>query len=189
MDATRLRPPDGYRLMQTTMFLVLGTETAFFATLVMTYLFMRSGGVTLTFSRPGPLDVAIAAGNTAVLLASALVARAAQQAIAGGRGAGLKRGLLAAFLLGLLFVAGQIFEFRHAGLSLRDLSFGGIYFALIGFHAFHVVAGMLVLALNLARAQAGDFTAHRHVAITAGTWFWYFVTAVWVVLFAVLYLV
>ncbi len=189
MDAAKLRQPSRYALMQTMMLLVLGTETAFFATLVMTFLFMRGGGSTMIFNRPGPLDLAIASGNTLILLASALFVRGAQQAIAEGRGQGLKRGLLLAFLMGLLFVAGQVFEFRHSGMSLRDFSFGGIFFALIGFHAIHVLAGMMVLGLNLARAQAGDFTAQNHIAIVAGTWFWYFVTAVWIVLFAVLYLV
>src|SRR5512140_1998920 len=126
MDAIRVRQATGQRLMQATMFLVLGTETAFFATLVMTYLFMRGGGVTLAFARPGPVDVGIAALNSLVLITSAAVAWQAQGAIAGGRSGSLKRGLLVAFLLGLVFVAGQIFEFRHSGLSLRDFTFGGI---------------------------------------------------------------
>ncbi len=189
MDAAKLGYPNREGLMQTTVLLVLGTETALFATLVMTYLFMRGGGSTLTFTRPGPLDFAIACGNTLVLLGSALVARRAHKAIAGDNVAALKKGLLLAFLLGSVFVAGQIFEFRHSGMSLRDFSFGGIFFALIGFHAAHVLAGMTVLALNLARSHAGDFTARRHIAITAGTWFWYFVVAVWLVLFTVLYIV
>jgi cytochrome c oxidase subunit III len=189
MRAATIRQAGGHRLMQTTMFLVLGSETAFFAMLVMTFLFMRGGGVTYTFSHPAPVDTGIATANTLVLIVSAVMARGAHTAIAQGRPLGLKRGLLAAFLFGLLFVAGQIFEFRHSGMSPQALNFAGIYFALIGFHAFHVLAGMLVLAINLARAQAGDFTAQRHVAITAGTWFWFFVTAVWIVLYAVLYLV
>jgi cytochrome c oxidase subunit 3 len=135
------------------------------------------------------LDIAIASVNTVILLASAVLAGSANRAIAQGRNGSLKRGLVRAFGLGLVFVAGQIFEFRHSGMSLHDFGFGGIFFALIGFHALHVLAGMIVLGLNLARSHAGDFTPRQHVAVTAGTWFWYFVTAVWIVLFVVLYLV
>ncbi len=189
MDTARIARPNPRVTMQTTMLVVIGTETAFFATLVVSYLFMRGGGSTLLFRPPSRVDVAIAAANTLVLLASALLARAASRAVQNGRTRLLKIGLLGAFSLGLLFVAGQIFEFRHSGMSLHALDFGGVFFALVGFHALHVLAGMVILGLNLARAQAGDFTPRRHVAVTAGTWFWYFVTAVWLVLFTVLYLI
>jgi cytochrome c oxidase subunit III len=190
MDTAKLgQPPRRLAVMQTAMLLVLGTETAFFTTLVMSYLFMRGGGSTLTFTPPTALDTAIAAGNTLILVLSALVAWGGNRAIEAGRSQALKRGLLLAFLLGGLFVAGQIFEFRHSGMSLRDFTFGGVFFTLIAFHALHVLAGMVLLGVNLARTHAGDFTARNHVAITAGTWFWYFVTAVWIVLFAVLFLI
>jgi heme/copper-type cytochrome/quinol oxidase subunit 3 len=189
MDAAQFREPNRGGLMQSTILLVLAAESVLFGTLVMAYLFLRGGGATWTFTPPGPVDIAIAALNTLVLLGSAVAARRALTGIAHGSIASLKKGLLLASLLGMVFVAGQIFEFRHSGMSLRDFSFAGIFFALISFHAAHVLAGMAVLGLNLARAQAGDFTARRHVAITAGTWFWYFVVAVWLVLFTILYII
>ena len=189
MDAVRMRQPNRDGVMQTAVLLVLATETALFLTLVMAYLFMRGGGATWQFKPPTQADVAIAGLNTFLLLASAAAVRAAHRAIERDRVQLMKSGLLAAFCLGGLFVAGQIFEFRHSGMSLHDFSFGAAFFALISFHAAHVIAGMIVLGLNLARAWAGDFSARRHLAVTAGTWFWYFVTAVWVVLFTVLYLV
>ena len=189
METTRMRRPDGNGVMQTAVLLVLGTETALFVTLVMTYLFMRSGGSTWSFTPPSPVDTAIAGFNTAILLASSVAVRGAHRAIQRDRTDLLKSLLLLAFFLGAVFVAGQMFEFRHSGMSLRDFSFGAVFFALVSFHAAHVLAGMVILGLNLARAHAGDFNARRHVAITAGSWFWYFVSGVWVVLFAVLYLV
>jgi cytochrome c oxidase subunit 3 len=91
--------------------------------------------------------------------------------------------------LGAAFVAGQVFELNHSGIQISRTVFGAAIFALISFHALHVLAGMTLLGLNLARARLGDFTAYRHIAIAIGTWFWYFVTAVWVVLFCVLYLI
>jgi cytochrome c oxidase subunit III len=189
MDAAKIGRPAGEGIMQMTMFLVLATESALFVTLVMAYLFMRGGGSTMVFTPPSASDIAIASANTVVLLGSAAAVQAAHNAIARDHAGQLQRALLLALGLGALFVAGQIFEFRHSGMSLRDFSFGGAFFALISFHATHVLAGMVVLALNLARAHAGDFTARRHVAITAGMWFWYFVVAVWIILFTVLYLI
>jgi cytochrome c oxidase subunit 3 len=52
-----------------------------------------------------------------------------------------------------------------------------------------VLAGVFFLALNLLRAQLGDYSAQRHEAVETGTWFWYYVCAVWVVLFTALYLI
>jgi heme/copper-type cytochrome/quinol oxidase subunit 3 len=101
----------------------------------------------------------------------------------------LKTYLLMALLMGALFFAGQVFEFMHSGMRIYDSTFGGVFFALISFHALHVLAGITVLAINYARAWLNDFSANRHIAITVGTWFWYYVTAVWIVLFTVLYLV
>jgi heme/copper-type cytochrome/quinol oxidase subunit 3 len=46
----------------------------------------------------------------------------------------------------------------------------------------------VILAVNAIRARLGDFTARRHTAVKVGTWFWYYVTDLWVVLFAGLYI-
>ncbi len=177
------------RVMQSTLFLVLGAETVLFGTLVMSYLFFRNGGSDVPFSHPKPFDIMIASLNTLILLASVVFAQRGEHAIAEDHIDRLKWNLLLTLSFGAIFVIGQIFEFNHAGMRVNDAAFGGIFFALIGFHAFHVIVGMTVLALNFARARIGDFSAERHVAVTAGTWFWYFVAAVWVILFTVLYLV
>ena len=55
-------------------------------------------------------------------------------------------------LLGLAFVAGQVFEFGHAGLQIDDQGLGAVFFTLMGFHALHVLAGVVFLVINLARA-------------------------------------
>ena len=174
---------------QSTVLLVLGAEAALFATLVMSYLYLRTGGSNTPFTRVGSADVVIASLNTVILLASAVFVARAARAIAAGRVEGLKTDLAITLVLGSVFIIGQAVEFNHSGMRIDDLAYGGASFALISFHALHLIAGMTVLALNLARAQAGDFSAQRHVAITVGAWFWYFVVAVWVVLFCVLFIV
>ena len=189
MKSTAITRPDRSSVLQSTLLLVLGAETVLFGTLVMTYLFLRSGGSSVPFSHPGSPDRLIAALNTLVLLGSAVFARQALKAITGDRSAQLKTNLLLALSLGALFIAGQVFEFDRSGMRVNDFAFGGVFFALIGFHALHVLAGMIVLALNYARARLGDFNSRHHVAITGGTWFWYYVVMVWLVLFMVLYLV
>lgn len=189
MKTNAILQPKRINLTQTTLFLVLSAETALFGTLVVSYLFLRSGGSQLVFTHPQLIDVVIASLNTIVLFVSAVLAWNAHHAISQGYLERLKVYLLLTVLLGAVFFAGQIFEFEHSGMRIDDSTFGGVFFALISFHALHVLAGITVLAINFARAQLRDFSANRHIAVTAGTWFWYYVVAVWVVLFIALYVV
>jgi cytochrome c oxidase subunit 3 len=165
----------------------LATESIFFITLLAAYAALRdqsSWNVPHTLTR-----LMIPLLNSSVLLVSAGVAAWSTQVIRQSRESALRVGLFFTLLLGLLFVAGQIYEFSRAGLRIDDSSYGGAFFTLMGFHAVHVLAGVVFLALNLMRANLGDFTAGQYEAVELGSWFWYYVTAVWAVLFVVLYLV
>jgi cytochrome c oxidase subunit 3 len=164
----------------------LGTESVFFITLLVAYVALRA---QVNWDVPHTLvRLAIPSANSAVLLSSALVARWSSKAIRQDNQPALRNRLLVTLLLGLLFVAGQIYEFSHAGLRINDEAFGGVFFTLLGCHAAHVLAGVVFLALNLVRAAVGDFTAEQHEPVTLGNWFWYYVTGVWVVMFVALYL-
>jgi len=59
---------------------------------------------------------------------------------------------------------------------------------LMGFHAVHVLAGIVFIIINVVRTKLGDFSAENYSTIELGTWFWYYVIAVWFALFAALYL-
>ena len=174
-------------LARTTLLVALASESTLFVTLFMAYLYLRTGASQATFEHVGPSDTLIAATNTALLVISAWVAGQAVAAIGRGDQHGLLRGLLITLALGGVFVAGQVFEFDRSGMAPDDPAFGGVYFALMGFHALHVLAGIVILAVAAVRARLGDFTARRHTAVKVGAWFWYYVTGVWVVLFVGLY--
>jgi heme/copper-type cytochrome/quinol oxidase subunit 3 len=184
---TPSHPTTGISTGGVALLVTLGSESVFFITLLVAYAALRdqvSWNVPHTLTR-----LAFPLVNSVILLASALTAWWANNAIRMDRPSALRGGLFVALLLGLLFVSGQIYEFNHAGLHIDDQSFGGVFFTLIGFHAAHVLAGVVFLALNLIRANLGDFSAGRHEAVELGNWFWYYVTAVWGVLFAALYLI
>ena len=76
--------------------------------------------------------------------------------------------------------------FEH-GLTISTNLFGTTYYSLVGLHAFHVTAGLIML---LAVAIFG-FVGHMgvsqsgHVAVLS--MYWHFVDAVWVVVFTVVY--
>jgi cytochrome c oxidase subunit 3 len=176
-------------IARTTLLVVLAAESTLFGTLLMAYLYLRISPANKTFVPASVSDVLIASLNSGVLLLSAWVAHRATQAVQRNDLTKLKTNLVIALVLGLVFVAGQVFEFNRSGMAPNDPAFGGVYFTLIGFHALHVLAGVVVLAANAVRAQLGDFSARQHTAVEVGTWFWYYVTGVWLVLFTALYLV
>lgn len=186
-STTSLHPMSNISSGRIALLITLAVESVFFLTVLVAYAALRE---QVNWIIPHSLSrLAIPLVNTSILLVSALVAWWSSKAISHGNRPGLRIGLMATLILGLIFVAGQTFEFSHAGMSIDDQAFGGVFFTLLGFHAVHVLAGVVILALNLLRTNLGDFTAERHEAIELGNWFWYYVTAVWFVLFTALYLI
>ena len=172
---------------QIALLITLAIESVFFVTALVAYAALRdqvNWNVPHTLAR-----LTIPLVNSSILLVSVFVAQRSTGAIRRGNQSALRIGLLVTLLLGLIFVGGQIYEFNHAGLRIDDETFGGVFFTLLGFHAVHVLAGVIFLALNLIRANLGDFSARQYEAVELGAWFWYYVAAVWAVLFVAIYLV
>jgi cytochrome c oxidase subunit 3 len=184
---TSTHPMSKFSSGRIALLITLAIESVFFVTVLVAYAALRdevSWNVPHTSAR-----LTIPLVNSGILLVSALIAWWSNNAIRRDNQSALRSGLLVTLLLGMVFVAGQIYEFGHAGLRIDDPTFGGVFFTLLGFHAVHVLAGVVFLALNLMRTNMGDFSAVQHEAVELGTWFWYYVTAVWAVLFVALYLV
>jgi cytochrome c oxidase subunit III len=62
------------------------------------------------------------------------------------------------------------------------------YFAMTGFHAIHVIGGLVVFVIMLLMAARGTF-ARRPVFVELTGLYWHFVDIVWIFLFPLLYLV
>ncbi len=64
------------------------------------------------------------------------------------------------------------------------------YFAMTGFHALHVLGGIVIFAIILLIGLMGKLGGPRHVAMLEYTGlYWHFVDIVWIFLFPLLYLV
>jgi cytochrome c oxidase subunit 3 len=64
-----------------------------------------------------------------------------------------------------------------------------IYFALTGFHAIHVIGGLIVFIIMLIKAAVGTLGVHSAVFIELTGLYWHLVDIVWIFLFPLLYLV
>ena len=95
-------------------------------------------------------------------------------------------------LLGGLFLYGTGREwyrliYKH-GLTISTNLFGTTYYSLVGLHAFHVTAGMIMLVIVAIFAFAGKVGTEDSRRVEVLSLYWHFVDAVWVVVFTVVYL-
>lgn len=98
---------------------------------------------------------------------------------------------------GLLFLTGQFHEYfgiGGPGLIEHGLRFGHsaratTFFLITSFHGFHVLSGVVLLTVMLARTAAGKYAGGKHDAIEAAGLFWHFVDLVWILVFTFVYLI
>jgi nitric oxide reductase NorE protein len=124
-----------------------------------------------------------AAANTLVLVTSGWLAALATEAAEAGRTRRLRLVLALAVLLGGVFLALKATEYADLfaqGIGTETHAFYTFSFLLTGFHAAHVIAGMVVLTL------VGWLATPK--AVETGAAFWHMVDLVWVLLFPVVYL-
>ena len=125
--------------------------------------------------------------NTLILLCSGTTVTWAHHALIHGDRDGLKKGLWATILLGLLFSSIQAYEYAEAPFAFKGLNYGSSFFMATGFHGFHVIIGTIFLAVCLFRTYKGHFTPRQHFGFEAAAWYWHFVDVVWLFLFCVIY--
>lgn len=121
---------------------------------------------------------ALAGANTIILITSGYLAALATRSPDYARLL-----LIGAAALGAAFLLLKGYEFQHKaalGITFETHDFFMFYYLLTGFHAAHVVAGVLIL-LVVAWTR---LPAH----IQTGAQFWHMVDLVWVLLFPVVYL-
>ncbi|PRY21859.1 nitric oxide reductase NorE protein [Aliiruegeria haliotis] len=124
-----------------------------------------------------------AALNTLVLVTSGFLAARALGLRQVGRRALARWHLGAAMLLGVVFlwIKGAEYADKAAqGIGIETHPFFMFYYLLTGFHAAHVIAGIVVLGLVAIWDDAHN--------IEVGAAFWHMVDLVWVLLFPVIYL-
>lgn len=133
----------------------------------------------------------IPALNTGILLLSGVTVTIAHHKLLDDERRGVLLWLAATYLLGLVFVGFQAYEYIHAytDLELRLDSgiYGNVFFMLTGFHGLHVTLGVIMLIVIWLRVLRGHFSSSRHFAFEAVAWYWHFVDIVWLGLFVFVY--
>ncbi|EJQ55750.1 cytochrome B oxidoreductase [Bacillus wiedmannii] len=171
--------------------LFLGGETVLFASLFGTYLALKNstnGGPTSQEMFQMPLVFIM----TMLLLTSSLTSVYAMYHMKNFNFKKMQLWLLVTVLLGLGFLAFEIYEFYHYthGFkhTMRSSAFGSAFYALVGTHGLHVLFGLCwILTLIFRNAKRG-LNLYNAPKFYVASIYWHFIDVVWVFIFTVVYL-
>jgi len=98
-------------------------------------------------------------------------------------------GLVLCVVLGLGLSVFRGFEFGAVHTRWDSHAYGSVVWTLLGLHTFDLIAEVLETLLLMVFALTGPMTDHLFLDISDSAPFWYFVAAIWVPIYAVLYVV
>jgi len=169
---------------QVGLWLFLLSESFLFSALISSRYFLQG------LQRPETLNQPLGLAITVVLLWSSLSAYRAETAIAHGDRSRFQRNILLTIGLGALFLVGVAWEWREAFLHFPPPSgFGTVFFTMTGIHAFHVLTGLLALAVIYLLGKGGRFAPGAYWGVEGSVKYWHFVDVAWVFIYPTLYLV
>ena len=171
----------------------LSSELMFFAGLFAMYFTARARATEGWPPEPTELNLPYALFFTIILVASSVTCQLGVFAAENGNVYGLRRWFTITFVMGLAFVLGQFNEYRvlvteHAT-TIASSTYGSVFYLTTGFHALHVIGGLVAFVYLLIRSTMGRFTPAQATAAIVVSYYWHFVDVVWVGLFATIYLI
>ncbi len=110
--------------------------------------------------------------------------------------------LAATLILAAVFLVNKYFEwggkFEHGlypgsdlmkSLSNGDMLFFSLYFFMTGLHGVHIIIGMVLLAITLAKVRSGRVNGGSYALLENSGLYWHLVDLIWIFLFPLFYLI
>ncbi len=172
----------------------LSSELMFFAALFAMYFTLRSvTGPDHWKEMASSLNLPFSATNTTILVLSSLTCQLGVFAAERGDVKKLRGWFIVTFIMGAIFIGGQIFEYtelvKKDGLSLSSDPYGSVFYLTTGFHGMHVTGGLFAFLLIIGRSFAAKRFGHAEATSAIVTsYYWHFVDVVWIGLFFVIYI-
>ena len=127
---------------------------------------------------------------TAVLGLSSFFANRGEVAMQYGDTKAYFRNTLITIILGIVFLVGVVgVEWQIAPHGPGEDALWSLFYTMTGFHAFHVLTGVIFLALVYRNARKGLYNEERHFPVEAAAVYWHFVDVVWIFFYPALYLI
>ncbi|NJC94827.1 MAG: heme-copper oxidase subunit III [Anaerolineales bacterium] len=145
----------------------------------------------LGLTRPN-LNPTLGLAVTSILLISSFFMNRGETMMSNGDRKGFLNNTLITFLLGLGFLIGVVaVEWRlaaHEGLTPSSGAAGAAFYMMTGMHAFHVLTGLIFLAIVWFNGRRGLYD-EKHYPVEAAAVYWHFVDVVWIFFYPALYLI
>jgi nitric oxide reductase NorE protein len=152
-------------------------------------MYFRSQHQDLFLQSQARLNVDIGAVNTVMLLTSSLFVASGTAAARAGNSANALRAWVIAFAFGAAFPLLKLFEWIpeiSAGLTPGKNLFFMYYFVMTGLHLCHVALGLVIMCFVIRNLKT---SAQPKISLVeTGATYWHMVDVLWLVLFALLYL-
>jgi cytochrome c oxidase subunit III len=167
---------------------LIATEGALFAYLLFSYYYHAVQPHGLAWPPGGIPSLNFSLPNTILFLLSSLVVWWGEHATKRGVRWKQLTGLTVGFLMGVGFVVIQALEWASKSFTLSSGAYGSLFFAVTGFHMAHIVLGLLLLFAVTVWSYLGYVSPVRSAPVSVAAIYWYFVNAVWLIVFFTLYL-
>jgi cytochrome c oxidase subunit 3 len=168
----------------------LSSELMFFAGLFAMFFSIRAAAPDLWAEHTPNLNLPYALFFTTILVSSSITCQLGVFAAERGDVYRLRRWFTITFVMGLVFVLGQVNEYRtlvQEGIRIDGDSYGTMFYLTTGFHGLHVAGGLLAFVIYLIRTTLGRFTPAQATSAIVVSYYWHFVDLVWIGLFAMIY--
>lgn len=184
------------------MWAFLAQEVMFFGGLFATYIVYRLEYPEAFRQGSAELSVQLGTINTVVLIGSSLTMALAVRAAQLGKRSAIVLNILLTMVLACVFLGIKYHEYSHKfdhglvpGLSWTPqgnnphlITFFGLYFAMTGMHALHMIIGLGLMVAVAWKALRGRYTPKDYMGVEILGLYWHFVDLVWIYLFPLLYL-
>ena len=169
---------------------LIATEAMVFALLLFSYFYLRAQSSAWPLGGIAKPDLFAPSIRTVLLLGSSIPVHVAERAIKRGN----RRRMLVAFgiawVMAAAFLVGHFVEYADLWDKFRPSTnaYGSLFYSITMLHAIHLIVGMTMVAYVGIRGLRGRYDEHRHTAVQTTAMYWHFVDAVWIAVFASLYL-
>jgi cytochrome c oxidase subunit 3 len=168
----------------------LSSELMFFAALFAAYFTIRAVSPQLWANQTEMLNIPFSSVNTLILVLSSVTCQLGVFAAEKGDVHALRRWFTVTFVMGLIFVLGQVNEYRELvghGIKINSDGYGSMFYLTTGFHGLHVTGGLIAFIIFMIRTTMGRFTPAQATSAIVVSYYWHFVDVVWIALFAMIY--
>ena len=163
-------------------------EGTMFVVLLIAYFFLRTRADDWPPGGMRPPELLWGTVNTFVILASCVPNYLAERAAKKLDLRGVRLWMIVTLAFAVAFAVIRVFEFRALNCSWDQNAYGSIVWVNMGFHTAHLLTDMVDTVVLIVLMFVGPVEGKRFVDVSENGIYWYFVVAMWLPLYAVIYL-